>query len=169
MSMSGAEIMFWKRALHKYGHISATTPVWKALYQNTIFEHGIGIASSFSGLVLNAFWKRALHIFFLCQVTKTNSMGTGFPLVISLTFPMHLLRVVHTWRNEDWMGKAVLEQLIPHTELLGNTPPPTPLTVERGANKVSIGRNRPSLSVMDNMCMGLELWRTWRVARGADI
>ena len=35
--------------------------MWKALDLNTIFELGIGIASSFSGMTLNAFWNRALH------------------------------------------------------------------------------------------------------------
>ena len=35
----------------------------KALYQNANFEHGIGIAKSFSGMALNAFWKRALYMY----------------------------------------------------------------------------------------------------------
>ena len=41
----------------------------KALYLNTIFERGIGIASAFSGMTLNVFWKRALHleIYILCS------------------------------------------------------------------------------------------------------
>ena len=34
----------------------------KTLYKNTIFEPGIGIGSSFSGMALNASWKRALQI-----------------------------------------------------------------------------------------------------------
>ena len=36
--------------------------MWKALYQNTIFELCIGIRSSLSGMALSAFWKRALQI-----------------------------------------------------------------------------------------------------------
>ena len=44
----------------------------KALYQNTVFNFGIDIASSFSGMALNVFWKRALHMyiythFFICE------------------------------------------------------------------------------------------------------
>ena len=35
----------------------------KALYQDSIFELGTGIASSFSGMELNAFWERALHLY----------------------------------------------------------------------------------------------------------
>ena len=34
----------------------------KALYKNTIFELSIGIASSFSGMALNTFWKRAVQL-----------------------------------------------------------------------------------------------------------
>ena len=37
------------------------THMLKALYSNTIFELVIGIASSFSGMALNSFWKRALY------------------------------------------------------------------------------------------------------------
>ena len=37
----------------------------KVVYQNTIFELRIGLASSFSGMVLSAFWKRALRMFLL--------------------------------------------------------------------------------------------------------
>ena len=34
----------------------------KLFTKNIVFELGIGIANSFSGIALNAFWKRALHI-----------------------------------------------------------------------------------------------------------
>ena len=37
----------------------------KLFYQNIIFELGIGIANSFSGMALNAFWKRAVNIYLL--------------------------------------------------------------------------------------------------------
>ena len=63
MPMPSSEIMFRKRALHKYVHIYPLIHLWKGLYQNTIFELSIGIASSFSGMVLNVFWKIALHMF----------------------------------------------------------------------------------------------------------
>ena len=69
MPLPSLEIIFWKRVLHKYEHIYIYiyiyiyyTHMWKTLYQSTIFEIGIGIASSFSGMTLKAFWKRAPHI-----------------------------------------------------------------------------------------------------------
>ena len=59
MPMPSLEINFWKRTLHRYVHICIyNIHAWKALYQSTIFELGIGIASSFSGMVLNAFLER---------------------------------------------------------------------------------------------------------------
>ena len=36
--------------------------MWKVLYRNTIVELGIGSGSSFSGMDLSTFWKRAFHI-----------------------------------------------------------------------------------------------------------
>ena len=64
MPMLRSEIMFWKSTLHKYVHMYAYyTYVKNSLLKvNRIFELGIGIATSFSGMALNAFWKRALHI-----------------------------------------------------------------------------------------------------------
>ena len=41
------------------------TYLWRALFQSMVSERGIGIATSIFGLVLNAFWKRALHIFII--------------------------------------------------------------------------------------------------------
>ena len=41
--------------------------IFKLFNRNTIFELGIGIGSSFSGMTLNMFWKRALHLFDLLQ------------------------------------------------------------------------------------------------------
>ena len=38
------------------------------LYKNTIFELSIEIASTFSGMALNAFWKRALHVLYVCCI-----------------------------------------------------------------------------------------------------
>ena len=38
MPMPGSENMFWKWALHKYAHIYARMHMWKALFQNTIYE-----------------------------------------------------------------------------------------------------------------------------------
>ena len=37
MPMPSSEIMFWKRAFHKYVHIYAYVHMSKALYQNIIF------------------------------------------------------------------------------------------------------------------------------------
>ena len=62
MPMPSSEIIFWKRTLHTYVHTYAYIHMWKALYQNTILEFGFGITNSFSGMALNRFWKRALHI-----------------------------------------------------------------------------------------------------------
>ena len=39
--------------------------MWKTFYQKANFEFGIDIASSFSGMAFNAFWKRALNMSFL--------------------------------------------------------------------------------------------------------
>ena len=68
MPMLSSEIMFWKRTLHNHVHIDTYIHMWKALYQNTILELGIGIASSFSEMVLNVFWKRALHLFVVYDI-----------------------------------------------------------------------------------------------------
>ena len=46
--------------MYIYTHVKSSL----APYQNTILERGIGIARSFSGIALNAFWKRGLHIIF---------------------------------------------------------------------------------------------------------
>ena len=63
MPMIKSQIMFWKGNLHKYVHIHTYVHMSKTLYQNTIFELGIGTASLFSGMTPNAFWKRALYIY----------------------------------------------------------------------------------------------------------
>ena len=63
MPMPSSEIIFWKRILHKYVDIYAYTHMWKACYQNTTIGRGICIASSFSGMALNAVWKRALYMY----------------------------------------------------------------------------------------------------------
>ena len=62
MSMPSSEIMFSKRALHKYVHIYAYIHMRKALFENIIYELGSGIASPFFYMALVAFWKRGLHI-----------------------------------------------------------------------------------------------------------
>ena len=36
--------------------------MWKGLFENIIIKLGIGIAIPYFGMVLSAFWKRALHI-----------------------------------------------------------------------------------------------------------
>ena len=61
--MPSSEIMFWNRALPKYVHRYTYILLWKALYQNTIFELGIDIASSFPGMSFNASLKGALHLY----------------------------------------------------------------------------------------------------------
>ena len=53
-----------------YIYIYIHTHIWKAFYQNTIFEFSIGIASSFYGMALNAFWKRALQLILLLQMYR---------------------------------------------------------------------------------------------------
>ena len=40
----------------------------------TIFELGIGMPSSFSGMALNAFWKRALYVQVGTWIIKTNHL-----------------------------------------------------------------------------------------------
>ena len=67
MSMPSSKILFWKRAFHKYVHIYAYICMWKAHYQNTIFELDIGAASSFSEMALSTFCKRALFICSCCK------------------------------------------------------------------------------------------------------
>ena len=73
MPMPCLEIMFWKRALQKYVHIHAHTQMPKHnLDQNTIFDLGIGIERSFSGMALNVFWKRALQTLKVNLVTHVT-------------------------------------------------------------------------------------------------
>ena len=64
MPVSSSEIIFRKKALHKYIHIYAHIEMQKSLFPNTIYELGIDIVSPFLGMALIAVWKRALHIFY---------------------------------------------------------------------------------------------------------
>ena len=59
MPMPKSEIMFWKKKSSWIVYVHT----WKALCQNAIYEPCIGIATSFSGMALSAFWKRALHVY----------------------------------------------------------------------------------------------------------
>ena len=48
--------------------------MWKALFQKPIYELGIGIAGPVFGMTLIAFWRRALHIYWLwLKPSLTNS------------------------------------------------------------------------------------------------
>ena len=64
-----ANAKFGDHVLKPFINMYACTHIYmsKALYRNTIFEPGIGISSSFSGMSLNAFWKRALHMYIKCE------------------------------------------------------------------------------------------------------
>ena len=61
---------FW----HVYIYPYICTYLWRALFQNMIPDVGIGIVTSIFGLVLSAFWKRALHIWIIIDVS--NMSGT---------------------------------------------------------------------------------------------
>ena len=41
--------------------------IYEALFQNMIFELGIGFATLISGLALNAFWKIALQLVLIAE------------------------------------------------------------------------------------------------------
>ena len=66
IAMASLEIVSGKTSseICIYKHIH----MWNALYQNTIFELSIGIASAFTGMALSAFWKRALNMDYECGV-----------------------------------------------------------------------------------------------------
>ena len=91
MPMSSLEVMFRKRALHKYVHICAYINIWKALFQNTIIEFGLGIAFSFSGMAVNAFLEKS----------SSNIIENGPPTVCAETFTRYnaspTKRLNHRW------------------------------------------------------------------------
>ena len=58
----------------------------KALYQNTIFKLGIGIANSFSGMTLNMFWKRALHILIYIYIYIYNKHASSVIQISSIPY-----------------------------------------------------------------------------------
>ena len=59
MPMSSSEVMFWKSTFHKYVYIQKHIYMCEKLFSTrSIFELGIGIASSFYGMVLNAFLEK---------------------------------------------------------------------------------------------------------------
>ena len=49
-------------SIYIYIYIYTCIRMWKAIYPNTIIILGISIASSFSGMVLHAFWKGSFHL-----------------------------------------------------------------------------------------------------------
>ena len=62
ITMPMLEIVFHKRALHKYEHVCAYIHMWKVICQHSIYKLGIDIWNPFLGMVLMAFWKRALYM-----------------------------------------------------------------------------------------------------------
>ena len=61
--MPSLEMMFWKRALHKYIHIYAYINMWKALLKRQFTNLVLTFEIHYFGMpVLEALWKRALHI-----------------------------------------------------------------------------------------------------------
>ena len=70
MPMPNSNIVFWWRVgffqICIYAYIC--TYLWRAIFQNLIVDLGIVIARSIFGLALNAFCKRALHIFIDSQI-----------------------------------------------------------------------------------------------------
>ena len=62
MQMTSLEVMLWKRALHIYINICTYLEL---IFLNTIHKIDIGMANSFLGMALFAFWKGALHLFFV--------------------------------------------------------------------------------------------------------
>ena len=88
--MPSSEIMFWKITLHTYVHIYACIYIYIYIRENgltkTIFEIGIEIASVFSGMALNAFWKRALHIYIYIYIYKMRVQhNTGISITAELS------------------------------------------------------------------------------------
>ena len=101
MPLPSLQVMSWKRAIHKYVHIYTYIYMWKALYQNPIFELGICIASSFSGMVLNAFWKRApqicMAVLWTCSSVSWRVYQKNMNKQVSMhsPSPLHTIRVVY--------------------------------------------------------------------------
>ena len=109
-------IMLWKRACHKYV-ILYTYTMCKALYQNTIFE--LGIASSFSGMGLNTFWKRALRIFVYLYMSS---------YILYMLYSTHIYISIHSiwivymlvWTNPSYWTDGAVTQVGPwkwHTNI----------------------------------------------------
>ena len=64
MPMPSSEIMFWRRALHKYVymHMYMYEKLFCQIQSTKFAKLYIGIASSLSGMAFKAFKKRALHM-----------------------------------------------------------------------------------------------------------
>ena len=70
----------------------------KLLTKTTIFELGIGMASSFSGMALNTFWKRAVHI---GQTLFQNALNANPEIDVAIPMPrseiMFWIRALHEY------------------------------------------------------------------------
>ena len=54
--------------MHLYMYVYIYVYTWEKLFSKTIDELGICIASSFFGMVLIAFWKSTLHIYYIHHI-----------------------------------------------------------------------------------------------------
>ena len=63
MATSSVEIMFWKRALHKYVHVYAYLHICEKLFSKIkSMKLALSLQAHLFGIAFIAFWKRALHI-----------------------------------------------------------------------------------------------------------
>ena len=94
MPMTSSEIMFWKRALHKCVHIHTFIPIHKALFQNTINELCIGIASLYFGMALIAFLEKSSSIE---QLAVYNYRGLICGVLLVIPWSARAVTYKETW------------------------------------------------------------------------
>ena len=76
MPMPSLEIVFWKRTVRKYLDIYAYTHICEKLSTKV---QSLNLASSFSGMALNAFLKRTLYIYIYIYKTLFHMYSKTSP------------------------------------------------------------------------------------------
>ena len=75
--------------MYIYSHIHMCEKVFT---KSTIFELDIGIASSFSGMAVNAFWKRTLQIYMCIYIYIYTYMCTSLYVIYILHYTLCIHR-----------------------------------------------------------------------------
>ena len=99
--MPSYEIVFWKRSLHKYVYTYAYIHIWRALFQNTIYNLGMCITNPFS------FWNGAYRVLekelFIYWLNLCNYISVRYIriFVSMLQYWSLILSCIHSNTNND--------------------------------------------------------------------